>query len=65
LVATARRHFSKGGRRVITVRLTRNGRRLLTRATKLALGVHVVFAPAAGRPVRSFKRLTLAGVAGR
>jgi streptogramin lyase len=64
LVATARRRFSKAGRRMITVRLTHNGRRLLKPA-KVALGVHVVFVPAGGRPVRSVKRLTLAGEAGR
>ena len=65
MVATARWRFSKAGRRVITVRLTRNGRRLLKRAAKLALGVHVVFIPAGGRPVRRFKRLTFAAEAGR
>jgi streptogramin lyase len=64
LVATARWRFSKAGSRMITVRLTRNGRRLLKRAT-VRLGVHVVFVPAGGRPVRSFKRLTLAAEAGR
>jgi hypothetical protein len=64
LVATARWRFSKAGSRMITVRLTRNGGRLLKRG-KVTLGVLVVFVPAGGRPVRSFKRLTLAGEPGR
>ncbi|TML02613.1 MAG: hypothetical protein E6G41_15205 [Actinobacteria bacterium] len=65
LVATSRRHFSKAGGGRITVRSSRSGRRLLKRAAELTLGVHVVYVPAGGRPVRSFKRLRLAGAAGR
>jgi streptogramin lyase len=57
LVADARRHFSKAGGRTITVRLTRSGRRLLKRAAKLRLGVHVAYVPAGGPAVRSFKPL--------
>jgi streptogramin lyase len=58
LVASARRHISKAGGRIITVRLTRSGRRLLKRAAKLTLGVHVAYVPAGGPAVRSFERLT-------
>jgi streptogramin lyase len=66
LVAGARRHFAKAGGRMITVRLTRRGRRVLRRAAKLKLRVRVVYVPAGGPAVRSHKRLTLrAGEAGR
>ena len=59
LVATARRHFSKAARRIIRVRSTRRGRRLLRRAAELSLGVRVVYVPAGGPAVTRFKRLTL------
>jgi streptogramin lyase len=58
VIARARRHFSRAGRRTITIRLTRNGRRLLTRPGKVRLRVHVTYLPAGGRAVRSSKRFT-------
>jgi hypothetical protein len=58
LVASARQHFPKAGGGMITVRLTRGGRRLLKRAGKLRLGVRVAYVPAGGPAVRSFKRVT-------
>jgi len=68
LVAGARRHFAKAGRRMVAVRLTRTGRRLLKHAVKLRLRMQVVYVPAGGPAVRSFKRLSaiwLRGEAGR
>jgi streptogramin lyase len=58
LVGGARWHFANTGRRVVTVRLTRTGRRLVKRAAKLRLRVQVVYVPAGGPAIRRSKRLS-------
>jgi streptogramin lyase len=64
-IGGARRHFAKAGHRMVTIRLTRRGRRLLKRAAKLRLAVQVLYVPVGDPAVRSSRRLTwLGGEAG-
>jgi streptogramin lyase len=59
LVATARRHFSNRHAAIVTIQLTRVGRRLLERASKLTVAARVIFIPAGHRAVSSGRRVTL------
>jgi streptogramin lyase len=61
LIATGKRRFSKASARSVAIRLTRRGRRLLERVTKLTFTVKVVYRPSGEPAVSSVKRLTLRG----
>jgi streptogramin lyase len=59
VVASARRRFSKAGPTNVTIRLTRIGKRLLGRATKLKVTAKVTFIPEGEAAVTSVKRFGL------
>jgi hypothetical protein len=59
LVAKGSARFATAGRRNVVIKLTRQGRRLLTGKRKLALQAKGRFTPRTGRTVTVVKRFTL------
>jgi streptogramin lyase len=58
-MATAHRRISRAGAAAVTIRLTRIGKRVLKRASRVRLAATVVFIPSSGAAVSGVKRFTL------